>query len=91
MSKIAMPIVDIVVPAHYFKMNAAPDDPPYATPYGSESNGYQAFVLVYPVHVSKALPFGHPETLVNGIHDNSNAAIPNEDVGFLFCGITNTS
>lgn len=69
MSSNDMEFDQLTVPEHYFKMNAAPDDPPYSTPYGSESNGYQAFVLVYPVHVSNAMPFGHPETLVNGIHD----------------------
>ena len=69
MPKVRMPKGDIAVPDNYFKLNSAPGDPPCSIPLGSESSGYQAFIMVYPIHMSEAMPFGHPQTLISGIHN----------------------
>ncbi len=56
------------IPDHYIELEPAPDDPPYTTPYGYQSKALKAFALVYPIDVSDAMPFGHPEMLITGIH-----------------------
>ncbi len=68
MPKIEMPKGFFAVPDNYFKMNAAPDDPADSTPFGSESGGYQAFVIVYPINISSSMPYDNPESLIAGIH-----------------------
>ncbi len=56
------------IPDHYIELEPASDDPPYTTPYGYQSKALKAFALVYPIDVSDAMPFGHPEMLITGIH-----------------------
>ena len=68
MPTITMPKGVFAVPEHYLKLNAAPDDPPYSTPFGSESGGYQAFVMIYPIHIADSMPYGNPKSLIAGIH-----------------------
>ena len=57
-----------IVPNHYMELEPLPDDPPYTTPYGYQAKALKAFVLVYPINVSDAMPFGHPDMLIAGIH-----------------------
>ena len=64
----AMPKGNFAVPDHYFEMNAATGDPPHSTPYGVDSNGYQAFVMVYPIHIADSMPYDDPDRLIAGIH-----------------------
>ena len=57
-----------IVPDYYVELKAGPKDPPYTTPYGYQSETVMAFALVHPIHISHAMPFGHPEVLIDGIH-----------------------
>ena len=57
-----------IIPEHYMELEPAPDDPSYTTPYGYQGKMLKAFVLVYPIDVSDAMPFGYSEMLITGIH-----------------------
>lgn len=57
-----------IIPEHYMELEPAPGDPPYTTPYGYQGKALKAFALVYPIDVSGSMPFGHPEILITGIH-----------------------
>lgn len=57
------------IPDYYVELEADPKDPPYTTPYGYQADTVMTFVLVYPIHVKNVMPFGHPEILVEGIHN----------------------
>lgn len=57
-----------IIPEYYIELDPVPDDPPYTTPYGYQGKALKAFALVYPIDVSDAMPFGHPEMLITGIH-----------------------
>lgn len=52
----------------YMKMNSMPDDPADSVVYGKESGTMQGYFLLFPISREKAMPFGNPRTVINGIH-----------------------
>lgn len=58
----------IVIPEWFAKMNSMPDDPPLSVPYGYETEKAECFVMIQPIQLEQAMPFEHPEAVVDGIH-----------------------
>ncbi len=58
----------VIMPARFRKMNSMPDDPPHSSAYGFETPDTGAFVMVCPMASEQAMPFGSPQSVIDGIH-----------------------
>lgn len=58
----------IAIPDWFAKMNSMPDDPLLSFPYGYETENAGCFVMIQPIQLEQAMPFEHPEAVVEGIH-----------------------
>lgn len=75
----------ILIPNEFLKMNSMPNDPPQSTPYGKQTQSANCFLMVYPIPIQNAMPFGNNNAVINGIHQTLG-----NDQGLIEVGSGNT-
>ena len=63
-----MMIPEVIMPSWFRKMNSMPEDPPYSKAYGYETPEAGCFVMTQPVSTEYAMPYDHPQMVIDGIH-----------------------
>lgn len=56
------------LPTNFVQVDSLPNDPPESRAFMRQSEGTDAFVLVYPVPMSQAMPFDAPQNVIDEIH-----------------------
>lgn len=58
------------LPEYYQRAKSMPGDPEGSSAYGTGSNNFEAFVLVFPIPLSEVMPIGNDEAIIKGIHNS---------------------
>lgn len=87
--KIKVKNLNVKIADGFMKMNSMPDDPADSVVYGNECSTMTSFMLLFPISKEKAMPFGKPELIINGIHDSlaDNQGLIEVNSGRTKCGI----
>ena len=64
-----MNVPEMKVPDWFEQADSLPDDPPYSRAYCYRSSNAGCFALVYPIPTRRAMPYGDPRSVIDGIHE----------------------
>ncbi len=63
-----MKIPEMKIPDWFEQVDSMPEDPPNSKAYCYGSSAAGCFALAYPFPPDKAMPYGNPQAVVDGIH-----------------------
>lgn len=63
-----MGIPELMMPERYELLKPLPEDPPYSRAFGFQTPGALCYVLTRPIPAGKAMPYGDPQPVIDGIH-----------------------
>jgi len=66
--KVKIGDIEIEIPNVYQKMQPLPDDPPDSAAYGMQNDHTMALVLLFPLKPEEAMPFDHPQFIIDSVH-----------------------